>query len=442
MAQYTGIIVLDSESLQGSPMSQNYVKVRIPALHGPSNIDDYSESKISENLRYYTEDKYLPFAHILKPISTQGSFLPSEYFENGEVVLIEAVNDDLSNLLIIGKLGNYTATSDAQTIQDRINGINNSFGGANSTDDPNLPAFKSSASLISVAKGEIGQHDDGNNNVKYNTKYYGKAVSGGNYPWCCAFAWWCFNKAGLSQYFYGGNKTALSRTLMSYHNSKGEGMTNNFKAGDVLFINWTSKTGLAQHTAIAIEDQKGNTIKTVEGNISNSNKSGAINYVVEATRNLNQIVGGYRPGKSMSNEYQCFLYFTNTMGLNIAAACGILGNIYYESSFNTTTVGDKGTSYGLCQWHNGRYDNLKQYCSSQNMDYTQILPQLQYLQYELTNSYSYVLNEMRAVSNTSDGAYNAAAIWCRKFEIPANIENEIKNKRGPKAREYFNIYKK
>ena len=35
------------------------------------------------------------------------------------------------------------------------------------------------------------------NNVKYNTWYYGKSVSGSSYPWCMAFVQWCFARADM-----------------------------------------------------------------------------------------------------------------------------------------------------------------------------------------------------------------------------------------------------
>lgn len=41
-----------------------------------------------------------------------------------------------------------------------------------------------------------------------NTDYYGQAVSGSAYPWCCAFIWWLFSKSGLSALYCGGNETA------------------------------------------------------------------------------------------------------------------------------------------------------------------------------------------------------------------------------------------
>ena len=43
--------------------------------------------------------------------------------------------------------------------------------------------------IIDKALSYLGTYDGGNNNVIFNTHYYGKAVSGSAYPWCCAFVW-------------------------------------------------------------------------------------------------------------------------------------------------------------------------------------------------------------------------------------------------------------
>ena len=53
-----------------------------------------------------------------------------------------------------------------------------------------------------------------------------------------------------------------------------------------------------------------------------------------------------------------YSWLRNDMGFNHAAACGVLANIQYESGANPGAVGDGGTSYGLCQWHNSRCRSL------------------------------------------------------------------------------------
>lgn len=125
---------------------------------------------------------------------------------------------------------------------------------------------------------------------------------------------------------------------------------------------------------------------------------------------------------SLAIERQIFTFVTEEMGLNSAAACGILANIEAESSFNLTTVGDKGTSFGLCQWHNTRYDDLKTYCLLRGYDYRTLEGQMNFMAYELKTAYQGVYNAMLNVPDTADGAYTAAYHWCYYYERPADLE--------------------
>lgn len=142
----------------------------------------------------------------------------------------------------------------------------------------------------------------------------------------------------------------------------------------------------------------------------------------------------YTVGKT--NEETVYNFLKTVMGLNTAGACGVLANIQAESSFNPTALGDGGTSFGICQWHAGRYTNLKNWCSANGKDYKTIDGQLWYLKNELEKSYSAVLQYIRGIANTAAGAYDAGYRWCLKFEIPANTEASSK-KRGEIARDTY-----
>ena len=143
-----------------------------------------------------------------------------------------------------------------------------------------------------------------------------------------------------------------------------------------------------------------------------------------------------------SNETVIYNYLTQEMGLNIAAACGVLANIYAESSFNPNLTGDNGTSYGICQWHDwgdgvGRWTELKKFCEKRGLDYTTLGAQLQYLDYELNlNYYKHILNYLKGVENTADGAYEAGYYFCYHFEAPSDKANKSV-KRGNSARDTY-----
>ena len=119
------------------------------------------------------------------------------------------------------------------------------------------------------------------------------------------------------------------------------------------------------------------------------------------------------------NEREIFRFAQTTLGVNTAAACGILANIYAESSFSPTAyvIDTNGLpSYGICQWNGGRYTALQDYCSQNGHDYTTLSGQLQYLKYELTGSESYAFGKVKNVPDTAQGAYDAGYNWARYFE--------------------------
>ncbi len=147
----------------------------------------------------------------------------------------------------------------------------------------------------------------------------------------------------------------------------------------------------------------------------------ALSFIINITISLNHNVLYVH---AASNEETIFNFVTNEMGMNSAAGCAVLANVYAESSFRPDLWGDGGTSYGICQWHNSRFTRLKTYCSNNGFDYTSLNGQLHYLDYELKNYYPSVYNELANAANTPDGAYAAASYWCINFEVPDDRYNK------------------
>ena len=50
-----------------------------------------------------------------------------------------------------------------------------------------------------------------------------------------------------------------------------------------------------------------------------------------------------------ANERDVYNYLTGTMGMNSAAASGVMASMYRESRFYVDITNDDGTAYGLCQ---------------------------------------------------------------------------------------------
>ena len=154
--------------------------------------------------------------------------------------------------------------------------------------------------LIKTAAGEIGTKEFpfGSNTVKYNTEYYGRAVSGSDYPWCCAFIWWVFRKCGLSTLFFDGDKTAYCPAVESHYRSYGRWYTKG-KRGDLALFDFNGK-GKAGHIGIVESVNADGTYTCIEGNTSvSSNDNGGC--VMRRIRRPSQIRGFARPKYEIKN---------------------------------------------------------------------------------------------------------------------------------------------
>lgn len=152
----------------------------------------------------------------------------------------------------------------------------------------------------------------------------------------------------------------------------------------------------------------------------------------------------FTAGAASSNARTIYDFCIKELGLNSAGACGVLANIEEESYFNPNLYGDGGNSYGICQWNLSRFTNLKNYCNKNGYDWKSLEGQLYFLKYELSNNKAdtgYILDKLKSVANTAQGAYDAGYKWCYYFERPANKEAKSQS-RGNKAKNtYWLSYK-
>lgn len=148
--------------------------------------------------------------------------------------------------------------------------------------------------ILDIARGELGVKESpaGSNCVKYNAAYYGRSVSGSNYPWCCVFLWWCFQQAGMPQLFYGGGKTASCGTLADHAKRRGLFVRENYLPGDLVFLKFSGKA--IQHIGIVEKIQLDGSLVTIEGNTgAGSDDNGG--EVQRRIRPLRYAAGAYRP---------------------------------------------------------------------------------------------------------------------------------------------------
>lgn len=159
-----------------------------------------------------------------------------------------------------------------------------------------------------------------------------------------------------------------------------------------------------------------------------------------------------------SAKDQVFSFLTENMGLNLAAACGVASNLYYESGFASNNLENyyedpsrlgmsdeeytakvnsgeysrkKFTSdsagYGLCQWtSSGRkgklYDFATEYFKQKGTKFNigNRTMQLEFFKKELSESYPVTYNTASKVPNIEMGVFMTAFVMCANFEIPAN----------------------
>jgi hypothetical protein len=150
-------------------------------------------------------------------------------------------------------------------------------------------------SIISTAQTFLGTKESpaGSNNVIFNTHYYGRAVSGSEYPWCVTFLWDVFRLAGEAALFFGGGKTASSTALMNYAKLNGIFRTAGYRRGDIALFNWAGKTDVAEHIGLVIE-AGADEVLTIEGNTSLGNDSDG-GEVMARVRGGGTLIGVYRP---------------------------------------------------------------------------------------------------------------------------------------------------
>lgn len=113
-------------------------------------------------------------------------------------------------------------------------------------------------------KAQVGTQEKEENNVIYNTIFYGREVSGDNYPWCCAFIWVGFNKNNMSNLFCGGTKTAYCPFVVHWARTHNQWITSGYREGDLILFDWDND-GVADHIGYCI-GVNGNTVITIEGN--------------------------------------------------------------------------------------------------------------------------------------------------------------------------------
>jgi hypothetical protein len=126
--------------------------------------------------------------------------------------------------------------------------------------------------IVSYELSQVGVGDyRGNNDVIYNTWYWGRRINGSGYAWCMAFQAYCCN------YVTGSNnvipKLAGCPSAVSWYKNRGLFQYSNYyggnytpKAGDLVFYTENGGRGVC-HVGMIIGSPVNGYLQTVEGNI-------------------------------------------------------------------------------------------------------------------------------------------------------------------------------
>lgn len=147
--------------------------------------------------------------------------------------------------------------------------------------------------ILDIARKYIGTIEKHNNNVIFNTKYYGREVNGAQYPWCAVFCWYVFQEANASNLFCSGQKTALCQFALDYYRKNGQFFKTNPQPGDLVFFKFGTCSRETNHIGFVERVNSDGAIVTIEGNTSDANQVNG-GMVMEKLR-TSGIIGYARP---------------------------------------------------------------------------------------------------------------------------------------------------
>lgn len=148
--------------------------------------------------------------------------------------------------------------------------------------------------LLAATQVGISESPPNSNNVRYNTWYYGREVSGGSYPWCMVFVQWVFAQLGVAL----PQRTASCGALMRAAQMSGQWVTADYRTGDVVIYDFPG--GAATDHCGIIESVTDSGVVAIEGNTgSGSDADGG--QVQRRSRAFSVIVGAVR-AKDLTEE--------------------------------------------------------------------------------------------------------------------------------------------
>lgn len=125
--------------------------------------------------------------------------------------------------------------------------------------------------IVEVAKTQVGYHETGNNDTKYNRWFGSLSGYGYNYAWCQTFVAWCAAQAGVPTSMIPRVSGTISakdtfKKNGTYHAGPYEGGSYTPKKGDIIYF-YSSGSESKHHVGI-VSDCVNGIVYTIEGNSS------------------------------------------------------------------------------------------------------------------------------------------------------------------------------
>lgn len=288
--------------------------------------------------------------------------------------------------------------------------------------------------LIKTARQYIGVKESpaNSNNVIFNTKYYGREVSGSCYPWCCVFLWHTFKEAGASSLFYNGQRTALCAALGNWFKKKGHFYTSNPQVGDIVFYrfsggssNWTNHVGIV--TAV-----NNGSITAIEGNTGTGNDANG-GMVMERSRKYPSanIVGFGRPEYAKQSSVTNVTPVTSVTTVTLSYPCKGVDISGYQTNVPYQKFRDAGVKYSILKII--RKDlNIDKGFETHYKGFTDVgIPVV------CVYNYSYATTTTKA---TSDAVKVLQHLGNRKIPVCLDVEDSVQKGLGAKLIDIVNAY--
>lgn len=125
--------------------------------------------------------------------------------------------------------------------------------------------------IVDLAVSQVGIKEIPQNEVKYNTWYYGRVVNGSQYAWCAVFISWLANQCGIMNTLIPSFSGCGTGVNWFKNRNLWLNVGNRPNKGDIIFFKPTRKGAISSHVGIVIGTTDTSVI-TVEGNKDNQVK--------------------------------------------------------------------------------------------------------------------------------------------------------------------------